>query len=221
MSNETIVTAVPKVNGFMGAVTKYQGALLYSTTGSLDSPFTKLAEKHISELNTSYIEEGNTYLFEVCDEGDPHIVKENIGAHLLGVRCGITGKLLHQDLLAYEIRKKLGGHHTVLSTTVGKFGDIKEDLLTSKKEGFMILDKNSNTLCKLKTPHYLSKKAIMRLGKGKIDFMYNHTEEFLKRVDEEFYGLVRNIPLRVDIEVWKGYTEYQRRSYIEAYFYGN
>lgn len=217
VGGNTPVIAVPKINGFMAAMTKYKGGWLVSTTGSLDSEYVGIARRHLMTLDLKYLTEGNTYLFEICDRNDPHIVFEEEGPYLIGVR-GVDGDLFSYNLST--LRQQLGCKE-VEPFKWGLFGDIKEELLSSHKEGWMLLNYEGTVICKLKTPHYLSKKAVMRLGTSKLDLMFNNTKEFIKRVDEEFYPLVFNITKEFDIGTWKDYSEQQRRSYIEDYFYDN
>lgn len=75
-------------------------------------------------------------------------------------------------------------------------------------------------LCKIKSPYYLSKKAIMRLGKAKVDLMFDNKNLFKQRIDEEFYGLLDYIVETFDKEVWRSYNDQQRRVVIEEFFNG-
>ena len=51
LAPETLVTAYQKVNGFMVAVSLYEGKPLVSTTGSLDSDYAKIGERWVETLN--------------------------------------------------------------------------------------------------------------------------------------------------------------------------
>ena len=86
-----------KINGFMAAATMTEEyGLIVSTTGTLDSEYATLARKHLQHLdNNPYIglPYGETYLFEICDKSDPHIVEEKEGAWLIGVRSHKSGLL--------------------------------------------------------------------------------------------------------------------------------
>jgi len=86
ISDHESVTAVEKINGFMAAATIHDGELFISTTGSIASDFVDMAREHIEKLNWHKMEPDFTYIFEICDERDPHVVPENFGAYLLGVR---------------------------------------------------------------------------------------------------------------------------------------
>lgn len=210
------IIAVEKVNGFMAAATMTDMyGLIISTTGSLDSEFAELACKWINTL--SDIEEnftkGETYLFEICDKSDPHIVEEKEGARLIGVRRHHDGALKSEtavDKDAVWLECKRPKHFKC------KFKDLPE----TKKEGWMIRDAiTEEVLCKLKSPHYLSKKLIMRLGNAKVDFMFDKPQEFKKWLkDEEFFEFVDYMAENIDKGVWKSYNDQQRREFIERYY---
>ena len=208
------VVVPDKINGFMAAATmtkKY--GLIVSTTGTLDSDYSKLARKWVDNLQKDYMVEGLTYLFEICDKADPHIVEEKEGAYLIGVRRIRDGFLSSED---YTDMFALSLGAVRPSVGVMKFKDIPD----TKKEGFMVRDaKTHETLCKLKSPHYLAKKALMRVGKAKVDTLYNNTEEFKKRLDEEFYDFVDWLKENIDIEIWRNYNDQQRRKIIEGFYY--
>lgn len=212
---EREVFAVEKINGFMAAATmteKY--GLIISTTGSLDSSYAQLARKWIEQLEYSdCFLEGETYLFEICDNSDPHIVEED-GAYLIGIRDHETGRL-YSEFSLYSIAATHSYKRP--KTTRLKFKDIPQ----TEREGFMIRDAaTEEVLCKLKSNHYLSKKAVMRLGRGKVDILFDNPELFKRRVDEEFYPLVDFLSENIDKEVFRNYTDQQRRDLIERYFYG-
>src|SRR5574343_866850 len=83
------VIAVRKVNGFMCAVSD-----VVSTTGSTTSKFVDIAKKYVHEVPSSH-----TWLFEICDESDPHIISEQYGAYLIGARDKVNGSLLSEAML--------------------------------------------------------------------------------------------------------------------------
>lgn len=216
VDSEREVVIVEKVNGFMGAATmtdKY--GLIISTTGSLDSEFSSLARKWIGKGNTNRMFVGRTYLFEICDKTDPHIVEEEEGAYLIGqrlIRDGLLGREQDADLEAKFLNYKRP------SWKIRKF----KDLPATKKEGFMIrCGATQEVLCKVKSKHYLSKKLIMRLGKAKVDLMFDNPKEFKKWIkDEEFYEFVDYMAENIDKEVWRSYNDQKRREFTERYYAG-
>lgn len=210
---EKAVILPEKINGFMCAVTmteKY--GLIVSTTGTLDSDYAKLARKWIENLNINYMVDGLTYLFEICDNTDPHIVKETEGAYLIGVRRLSDGFLSNEDYVDM-FALSLGAKRPIVG--ICKFKDIPE----TKKEGFMVrCAETHKTLCKLKSPHYLSKKALQRCGKNKAKRIFKDTEKFREQLDEEFYPILSKIVDTFTEEEYLNLTEQQRRKWIEEYF---
>lgn len=204
-----------KINGFMAAATmtdKY--GLIVSTTGTLDSEYAVLARKWIEKLNINYMVTGLTYLFEICDNSDPHIIEEDEGAYLIGVRRLKDGYLSTEDYTDM-FSLSLGAKRPVVGTM--KFKDMPE----TKKEGFMVRDtKTGEVLCKLKSKPYLSKKALQRIGHNKASKMWNNPNLFKQQLDEEFYDVFDKILDTFTQEEYLNLTEQERRKWIENYFEG-
>ncbi len=205
ISEEHRVNAVVKINGFLGCCTfvqlppdhpsagaAFDGQVLYSTTGSLDSDFARMAEKHCSQYETLFRQHPNrTFLFEVTDENDVHIIRERLGATLIGAIDAATGKAMSEAQLD-DLAKQFSAMHpdtplhrpdTLHNLT---FGELKTLLKTVKHEGFMVFDAETDELLfKLKSPFYLISK-----------FLGRSTEQSLSRkldkrhADEEFYPLI-------------------------------
>ena len=204
IGGDTVYKISRKVNGFMAAVTEYKGDVLVTTTGSFTSDFVKMASTFIT--NKPWIGlENNTYLYEICDPSDPHIVNEHEGAYLLAKRNKATGGYT----LPEHYLQEAGGY------------TIKEMVRTCKHEGYCIYTLDNQPVAKMKSPHYLSKKAIMRLGANNVDFMYGNKQEFRKRLDEEFYDLLDFITVSFKKSDWKLMKDQERRKVIEDYFGGN
>ena len=84
------LTAVVKVNGFLGCCTyvrlpenhpshgaDFDNQILYSTTGSLDSDFARLVQTHCAQYQALFQAYPNhTFMFEITDPGDVHIIRE-------------------------------------------------------------------------------------------------------------------------------------------------
>lgn len=213
-----LVDVVRKVNGFLACVTFIDGEMVVSTTGSLDSDFVHLARKYLERLDWDAIgrPEGQTFHFEICDPDDPHITAEIPGAYLIGQRAhsDLTSALeFHLDDTAYQLKAMRPGWWSCL------FGKALETLAEVKHEGFMVRHGiTSETLVKLKSPHYLSKKFLMRMSAHKVNQMFTDKEELLKTVDEEFYSVIHRITRYHDITSWGMLTDQERRAYIENYF---
>jgi len=218
VNRDKLVVAPRKMNGFLGVASNYNGQLLVSTTGTLDSEYAMLAREVILNTCENFIpREGLTYMFEICHESDPHIIEEECGAYLIGMRKNYIGsELFTEEDLDYHA--KYYGFKRPLCV-VGRFSDILELSKHVDHEGFMTRDfETQETLCKLKSNYYLSKKAIMRLGEVKVEDMYNNPEKFKQRIDEEFYSVVDFIVSTIDTQEWKNYNDQQRREIIETYF---
>lgn len=223
---DTAVIAPRKVNGFMAACRMYNGELIVSTTGTLDSDYAKMARKHIEALRAPYYvrdyAEDFTLLFEICDAADPHIVEEDEGAYLIGARYMQDDEYKQYGEMCTE--SCLDGMATAIGAMrpalfYGSFGDLLKINAECKHEGHMVrLFYGQETVMKLKSPHYLTKKFLMRMGKNKVEYMFNEKEEFLKNTDEEFYGVVHHITRYYTIEDWQARDDVARRSIIEEFF---
>lgn len=220
--NDRLVDYVRKVNGFMAAARIYKGELLVSTTGTLDSDYAVMARKHIEKLDLKDLSPSLCLLFEIVDADDPHIVAEDEGAWLIGCRILAEGHSIHGamateyqlDDIAFEIKAR----RPVVSQDY--FGEVLRRLKTCKHEGYMIRDAWTNeTIMKLKSPHYLTKKFIMRMGQGKAKAMFDSPEKFKESIDEEFYGVVDYITSTISAEGWIAKSDQERRAIIEDYFY--
>lgn len=213
---ERLVDVVYKVNGFLGVVGEYKGQTIYGTTGTLDSDYAKMVEKHVGDYIPADLLKGFTWMFEICDASDPHIVHEEEGAWLIGVRRNSDGAMATE----YQLDDfALAGGFMRPEWTQMTFGEATQLAATSKNEGFMIRDAwTGEFLMKIKTPHYLTKKFIMRMGAKKVDFMFDNKGELFKTIDEEFYGIVNYITNSWTAENWKLVSEVERRAVIEKYF---
>jgi hypothetical protein len=214
---DTQIIAPRKVNGFMAACRYWDGELIVSTTGSLDSDFAVLARKHIEKLDYAQFDPELTYLFEICDPSDPHIIQEDEGAWLIGARSMNTGKMMSEDWL--DVEAYFIGGAMRPEVFEGTFGQLWHMVRECRHEGWMvILAETGETVMKIKSPYYLSKKFLMRMGQKKVTAMFEDKEEFLKTIDEEFYPVVHYITRWWDAEKWQATTEADRRAVIEKYF---
>lgn len=228
----SVVKVVEKKNGFFAAASLYNGEVLISTTGSLDSDFTKLAK---DKLNLESVKAGllgmdeglnmkGTMMFEICHEDDPHIVEEEFGAYLIGFRVHESGLTVPEEILdrlTYACNYEAGEdflmrpHHfyTTFKNTLKK-------IKGCKNEGYMVYKKGSSKCLKLKSPHYLTKKFLMRMGPSKVDMLFEDTEKLKETVDEEFYDVIDYISKVFEKEQWLSLKDQERRNMIEGYFYG-
>lgn len=211
------VVAVRKVNGFMACLTLVEDSAVVTTTGSADSDFAELACGYLISLNLNFLR-GRTLIFEICDPSDPHIVPEKQGAYLIGCRYLETGEMLSEealDFLAEEMGARRPEHEVM------RFSELTALVKSVEHEGFMVRDaETGETLMKIKSPHYLSKKALMRMGKRAVDQMFDNPEQFRQRLDEEFLLCFETIRENFTKETWGGLDESGRRAIIERFFEG-
>lgn len=202
-----------KVNGFMLNITCVEGGLLFSTTGSLDSPFVELGKdvfsKFITEEQVEVIErmEGVPFTFEVVSMLDPHVIPEVLGLHLLRIGDFTLGE---RNKIAEEYGFM---YHEVQYTT------LKNALLMAEAsdfEGWMVYSLNEELLFKLKTKYYLTTKFLMRSKKASESLFGPDAKEVFK--DEEFFKLITWIKDTMSKEQWDSATEQQRRFWIEQFF---
>lgn len=211
---EKEIIAVRKVNGFMTAMTLHKGELLFSSTGSLDSDYVKLAKYMILDTikNKELVIPGYTYLFEICHESDPHVIKEDVGVYLIGIRDSTIDSPLLSQILLDEEAELFGFKRPDWGFC--KFKEVLQASMHVTHEGFMIHDLRGQALCKLKSTFYLNKKALQRCGKQKADAMFNNPEAFKEKLDEEFYSLFDKIITSFTKEQWLNLEEEERSEWI-------
>jgi tRNA splicing ligase len=201
IDRDTTVTSIRKVNGFMAGATYVDGhGVIVSTTGSLDSDFVVLAEKYITPEVKTVIERyapAMTFVFEIVDATDPHIVVEEEGAYLIGARVVPATKDYMSDA-AWE--SFLDDSAVSLGVkrpdwTVSRFSDVVETAKTCKHEGFVVY--SETTALKIKSPFYLTSKFFARKGAEKLFDMLskNATVDSIKQdiIDEEYFHLVDHL----------------------------
>ena len=186
---------VQKINGFMAAATYVSqiNEVIISTTGSLDSPFVDMAKEFMTEKILNKIKEksGYTFLFEVCHPDDPHIIKEEEGLYLIGIRVVNDCNPYFSSLYFEEILDEYAANWGIKRPKYGivnNFDSIKISNKSAKDEGVIVYADNG-TVLKMKTPYYLVTKAIARIK--------DITKLSKQKVDEEFYPLldyVKSIP---------------------------
>ncbi len=229
ISDDKKVNAVVKVNGFLGVCTyvslddahpsygaDFDNQVLYSTTGSLDSDFAKMTKAHCQKYEKLFKQYPNhTFLFEVTDESDVHIIKENFGETFIGLIDVATGRQYSEDELdtiadTFNQKSdiKIIRPQTIKNIT---FGELKTLLKTVKHEGFMVFDTDSNEmLFKLKSPYYLVSKF---LGRSKSENIGRKLDK--RHVDEEFYPLIDYI--KENKETFNSLSELDKIAFIQAF----
>lgn len=194
MPLDTEVFAVRKVNGFMACLTvDEEYGTIVSTTGSLDSPFVQMAEKYLLPIVPTGLLKGVTYVFEIVDPEDPHIIQEEPGAYLIGV-IAICSQLQPYECDLDRMAKGMGVKRPEWKRCA--FGEVVEEVKTVKHEGFMVYDDFRKNVLKIKSPYYLTKKFFSRVSGEKL------TENWLAAnrdgFDEEYYPLIDYIKAHRD-----------------------
>lgn len=214
---EAPVISVEKINGFLGVVTCLtNGERLYSTTGTLSSDYADLVEKHCKGLDFMVPEKYPvTYMFEICDESDPHIIKEELGCHLIGMSNTDNGEVVDETTLNC-IAHALGCHRP--NWKISKFKDVLEELKTCNHEGFMIRDVDTGEyLCKLKSPYYLFTKFLARLRKeDKLRNVWDDNEMIQERYGEEYVDIFARLRDNLSVEEFLVTPEQERIDIIKG-----
>lgn len=211
---DDIVTYTRKVNGFMGAMTySEEYGYIYSTTGSLDSPYAALVKKHLQQYEQYHVNPNITLLFEICDVSDPHIIKEDEGSYLIGVvyKDGFHAMEYDLDMTAdtYGMRR--------FKTESGRFGDVVKLSKECRHEGYVVrLFNDQSKFLKLKSPYYLVTKFLARKNGTILIAMLENINETKKIVDEEYYPLLDY--LSSIKEQFTQQTEQERITTIETFF---
>ena len=194
--------AIRKVNGFMACATYVAEVddVVISTTGSLHSDFVKMAEEHLASVKSWIKLNGSmltTYMFEIVDPRDPHIIQEEPGAYLIGCRFVANDRPYFSDVLNESLldslAEKMGVKRPMWS--VCRFSSIVEVAKHAKHEGFVVYGQISRTALKIKTPYYLAlkaaarKKDIMRLNKQNVDEEFYELIDHLRSIESEFNAM--------------------------------
>ena len=196
---DRMVSVADKMNGFFACVRRHpyqNGSWLVTTTGSFDSKFVALAESVLAPLRRGimpYIYKNDqTLMFEIVDPSDPHIIdysEDKNGAWLIGARGWNWDDAPVIESELDTIAGAIGAHRSFVK--VMPFKEVTEWSKQYRGEGFMVRDtENGEFLCKIKTPYYLTKKFLGRMGDKNIRFMFAEPKKFKKGIDEEFYFIV-------------------------------
>ena len=223
MDDAQRVDAVVKINGFLGCCTyvelqpqhpshaaAFNHQVIYSTTGSIDSDFAKMVEKHCQPYEAIFKQYPNhTFLFEITDASDVHIIQERLGETLIGVIDVASGRQFNED----EV-DAIAAAHGLQRPQVLKnitFGELKALLKEVKHEGFMVFDaETKETLFKMKSPYYLVSKFLGRSNESNLERKLDK-----KHVDEEYYPLLDYI--RAQRDTFSKLNELEKIAFIQRY----
>jgi len=219
------VVAVDKINGFMAGMTYVPSIdeVVISTTGSLDSEFVTLAEQHLGRLKpmvkSAFLSKdlNYTWLFEIVDETDPHIIKENPGAYLIGARQN-DEEVYVTDAIFESVLDGAASYWGVYRPKwcVGRFSDITEAMKTYNREGVVVYGLESGISLKIKTPFYLTSKFLGRIRNEKLELLLNDKQRFIQTLkDEEFLPLIDFLIANKD-EVLS-YGEQDKIAFVQKY----
>lgn len=206
------VYAQRKINGFMVAISYYNGDLLISTTGSLDSKYVDYAIELIDwDRYRSVLEQypQYTFMFECVHQEDPHIIEEVPGMYILGANY----KTLDHDCRVFSLNLDYFAHQFGCFYPEEYFihlGDLKKMAKECKHEGFVFYT-YSGLGAKIKSPYYLTKKFLARNPR---------TEKLMrpdikKSLDEEYYALIDFI--QSNIETYTKLNEQERLQWIRNF----
>jgi hypothetical protein len=226
LNHHEMYRAVEKRNGFLAQAAMVNGHLMVTSSGAFDSDHQKMAVQMITNaLFTKFgtveicLPEGYTFMFEICHPEDPHIVHELPGAYLIGMRDTSGGRRqvsceLMLDNVARGHGFKRPDHYLMT------LDQAVQASRTVKHEGFILREMCMDApVLKLKSKHYLNKKALMRMGKNSAKLMFTNPNAFKKdRLEEEFYNLFDWVIQNYDQDGWTSIDEQDRRNIIEGYF---
>ena len=220
LADDTRVTAFRKVNGFMIAMTVYNGELLISTTGSTANDYVEYAKEmmatHMPLLDWRLTLggadcEGMTFMFECVHPSDPHIVPEKAGMYLLGCRANTWGsKVMHDPIFLQGFARMLNCFTPESTTT--NMAALKNLAKECKHEGFVFYT-DDGVSAKIKSPYYLTSKWVAR--NPRTDKLVNMKDDIKKQLDEEYYPLVDAI--RANIAEYTAMDEQARLAWVRNY----
>jgi len=216
LSEDTIVECFRKVNGFMVAVTWYNGKLLVSTTGSTANDYVDMANSFIDRRRETFERYVSgfpdlTFMFECVHENDPHIIVEKPGLYLLGYREKTWESRSQNDGLSLYHQYALSDHQVEWKRCT--LGEVLREVKTVKHEGFVFYTEDYKVSAKIKSPYYLTSKWVAR--NPRTDKLVNMEADIKKNLDEEYYPLVDAI--RANIEEYTALDEQARLSWVRNY----
>jgi hypothetical protein len=200
-----------KINGFMATLSRnpITGKALITTTGSFDSPYVAMAEEKLDIKNGEnlppWFDGHYSAMYEIVHANDPHIVSEQIGAHLLA----------HRDIIGDEAGVLKNNIELYLGPMTG--ADIMRVADGSEREGFMIYNDDLGFAAKLKTRYYRTKKFLMRVKGDKLRLIWDHLEGAkLAFSDEEFWPIFQKLRVATTADEFIALSEQDRRAFLES-----
>jgi len=199
---DTKVQITKKYNGFLACVSKHEGKIVVSTTGSTKSEFVAMAKSLLPCSDPDAYECSTTDFYEIIHEDDPHIVDEGDSrAEWLGCRDKSTG-----EVLAW------GGLSGLMTRD-----EALQIAAKDKGEGFMMYAEGDYSKAyKLKTPYYVGKKKLMRMSKNNVDTMYKFPKTVVESLPEMWKHLPEIITSAFHKEEWTEMNDQERRKVLET-----
>ena len=218
LSDNTLVTAYRKVNGFMVAMTWHNGDILVSTTGSTSGDFVDFARemmaKHACWEDWQLAvcsAQGLTLMFECVHPLDPHIVVEKPGMYFLGYRQNSWDSQVKGFgvAMSQHWREYATGvlNCFVAESYVLPLGELQAKVKECRHEGFVLYTEDGQA-AKIKSPYYLVNKWVAR--NPRTDKLM--TKEFKEQIDEEYYLLLDKI--RENIVEYTMLNEQERLTWV-------
>lgn len=218
LAENTKVTTFRKVNGFMVAMTWYNGDILVSTTGSTDSDFVNMA-KEMMLLHGSWADwqiamsnkelEGMTVMFECVHPNDPHIVPELAGMYTLGYRENTWDSKVGYDPFILQDLSRMFNCHWPESVTTN-LERLKVMAKECKHEGYVFYT-DDGLSAKIKSPYYLVNKFVAR--NPRTDKLMR--PDVKQSMDEEYYPLIDAI--QADIDNYTAMDEQTRLTWVREF----
>jgi hypothetical protein len=216
----TEVIAFRKINGFMVAMTWYNGDILVSTTGSTDSPYVDMA-KEMMLTHQSWADwqlamlsedlEGMTVMFECVHPNDPHIVVEKPGMYVLGYRENYWGsKVGHDPCVLQDLAIAFNCYKP--ESVTASMAAVKNLAKECKHEGFVFYTEDGVS-SKIKSPYYLTSKWVAR--NPRTDKLVDLNKDIKHNLDEEYYPLVDAI--RANIVEYTAMDEQARLAWVRNF----
>lgn len=202
----THVGVAKKYNGFLACVSKHNGEIIISTTGSTKSDFVKMAKEVFAESESEVFynpSEQFTDFYEIIHDSDPHIVDEG---KQKAIWLGSRSKKDGIPIWNFE------------GTGFMTFGEALELAKTDRGEGFMVYDvRDYSKAIKLKTPYYVGKKKLMRASEKQVEQMYNDCINYASNNLPEMWHYVPALICAVyEKELWLELSDQERRAALEV-----
>lgn len=219
IDEDTMVTAIRKVNGFLVNVSFYQGDLLITTSGAADGPHVRMAKEYLESIKNSLFDlfrnttmSNCTLMFECVHPDDPHIIREEEGLWMIGIRENRWySKVMYNHTFLDVVCSWIGVKQPRQCNNVS-LRELKEWTRHVNHEGYVFYTEDGQS-AKLKSPYYLATKLFARLTK--VEKLLDRGIEH--RVPEEYYPLLENI--RSFPNRFMEMSEQERIDYVQDFIY--